>query len=84
MELKEKIAYILGSLIVLYWAYAGRDLTNIDEFIEGSASLAFFLSIFIVFIYINRRGIGDWHRKYNTRAIILKVTNDDSYFWIFL
>lgn len=68
MELKEKIAYIIGSLIVIYGAYAGRDLTNLNEFIEGSALLVLFFSIFIVLIYMNKRGIGDWHRKYNDCA----------------
>ena len=65
MELKEKIAYIIGIIIVIYGAYAGRDLTNLNEFIEGSALLVLFFSIFIVFVYLNKRGIGDWHNKYN-------------------
>jgi len=61
MELKEKIAYILGSVIMIYGAYAGRDLTNMNELIEGSAIVALFVCIFIFFVYINKRGIGDWH-----------------------
>jgi len=61
MELKEKIAYILGSIIIIYGAYAGRDLTNMNELIEGSAMVALFICIFIVFVYINKRGIGDWY-----------------------
>lgn len=65
MNLKEKIAYLVGFLVVIIGAYAGRDLTNWDELIEGSAMVALFVCIFIVFVYINRRGIGDWHRKYN-------------------
>lgn len=65
MELKEKIAYIIGSIIIIYGAYAGKDLTNADELIEGSAMVAFFICVFIVFVYLNKRGIGDWHRKYN-------------------
>jgi hypothetical protein len=65
MELKEKIAYIFGSIIIIYGAYAGKDLTNANELIEGSAMVAFFVFVFIVFVYLNKRGIGDWHRKYN-------------------
>jgi len=61
MELKEKIAYILGSVIMIYGAYAGRDLTNMNELIKGSAIVALFVCIFIFFVYINKRGIGDWH-----------------------
>jgi len=63
MELKEKIAYIIGSIIVIYGAYAGRDLTNMNELIEGSAMVALFICIFIVFVYINKRGVGDWHYR---------------------
>ena len=66
MEEKEKIAYIIGSLLVFVGAYAGRDLTDMSELIEGSAILALFLSIFIVLVYTNRRGIGEWHDKYNS------------------
>ena len=65
-NLKEKIAYLIGSLIVIIGAYAGRDLTNMNELLEGSAMVALFLCIFIVFVYMNRRGIGDWHRKYDS------------------
>ena len=65
MELKEKIAYIVGTIIILYGAYAGRDLTNMDQLIEGTALVAFFVFVFIVFFYLNKRGIGDWYRKYN-------------------
>ena len=64
MQLKEKVAYIIGSIIVIYGAYAGKDLTDMTELIEGTVFLAFFLSVFIIFYYMNRRGIGDWHRKY--------------------
>ena len=65
MNLKEKIVYLIGSLIVIFGAYAGRDLTNMNELLEGSAIVALFVCIFIVFVYINKRGIGDWHRKYS-------------------
>jgi len=61
MQLKEKVAYILGTIIVIYGAFAGKDLTNMPEIFEGVVFLMFFLSIFIVFYYINARGKGDWH-----------------------
>ena len=64
MQLKEKVAYTIGSIIVIYGAYAGKDLTDMTELIEGTVFLAFFLSVFIIFYYMNRRGIGDWHSKY--------------------
>jgi hypothetical protein len=63
MNLKEKIVYIIGSLKAIYGAYAGKDLTNMNELIEGSAMVALIVSIF--FVYMNKRGIGDWHPKYN-------------------
>jgi len=66
MNLKEKILYLVGSLIIIFGAYAGRDLTNMDELLEGSAMVVLFLCIFIVYFYMNRSGIGDWHRKYNS------------------
>lgn len=65
MNLREKALYIVGSLIVIYGAYAGRDLTNFNELVEGSAMVALFVCLFIVFVYMNKRGIGDWHRKYD-------------------
>jgi hypothetical protein len=65
MNLKEKILYLIGSLIVVYGAYAGRDLTNMNELLEGSVMVALFICIFIVFFYFNKRGVGEWHRKYN-------------------
>jgi len=64
MQLKEKVAYIIGSIIVIYGAYAGKDLTDMTELIEGTVFLAFFLSVFIIFYYMNRRGKGDWHNTY--------------------
>ena len=63
MKLEEKIAYIVGSIILIYGAYAGRDLTNMNELIEGSAMIWLVICIFIVFVYINKRGKGDWHYR---------------------
>jgi len=64
MQLKEKVAYIIGIIIFIYVAYVGKDLADMTELIEGTVFLVFFLSVFIVFYYMNTRGIGDWHRKY--------------------
>jgi len=64
VELKEKIAYIIGLIIVVYGACAGKDLTNMNELIEATGFLMLFASIFIVFFYIKARGKGDWHSKY--------------------
>jgi Na+/proline symporter len=64
MQIKEKVAYIIGSMIVIYGAYAGKDLTDTTELIEGTVLIVFFLSVFIIFYYMNGRGIGEWHRKY--------------------
>ena len=65
MNPKERIVYLIGFLIVIVGAYAGRDLTNTNELLEGSAMVALFVCMFIVLAYMNRRGIGDWHRKYS-------------------
>jgi len=65
MDLKEKIAYVIGTIVLIYGAYAGRDLTKLNEIIEGSAMVALIVCVFIVFVYINRRGVGDWHQKYD-------------------
>ena len=61
---KEQMMYIIGFLIVIVGAYAGRDLTNMNELIEGTAMIALFVCMFIVLVYMNRRGVGDWHQKY--------------------
>jgi len=65
MEFKEKIAYTVGFLFVMYGAFAGRDLSNMSEVLEGVMIIGLFLSVFLLFVYMNSRGIGDWHRKYN-------------------
>jgi hypothetical protein len=49
MKLIEKIVYLVGIILVLYAAYARRDLTNVNELIEGTAFLFLVLSIFIIF-----------------------------------
>jgi hypothetical protein len=64
VELKEKVAYIIGLIIVVYAAFAGKDLTNMNELFEATGFLMLFTSVFIVFFYINARGKGDWHSKY--------------------
>ena len=60
METKEKIAYILGTIIILYGSFVGRDFSKSSDVLEGVIMVAFFIGVFIVFYYINKRGIGDW------------------------
>ena len=61
MKLIEKIVYLIGIIIVVYAAFVGKDLTNVNELIEGSAFIFLVLTIYIVFRYMNRRGKADWH-----------------------
>lgn len=61
MKLVEKIVYIVGIIIVFYAAFAGKDLTNVNELIAGSAFIFLVLTIYIVFRYMNRSGKADWH-----------------------
>ena len=60
MKRKEKIAYILGTLIIVYGAFVGRDFSNSSDVLEGVLMVALFVGIFLVFFYINKTGIGDW------------------------
>ena len=60
MNRREQAAYIIGSLIILYGAFAGRDFSNTSDVLEGVLMVAFFIGIFFVFFYINRRSFGDW------------------------
>ena len=55
MKLIEIIAYILGTIIILYGSYAGRDLTNWNEIIEGTGMIVLFIGIFLIFVYMKRR-----------------------------
>jgi len=61
MKLKEKIAYALGFIIVFYGAFVGRDFTNFDDVVEGVLMIVLFVGLFLVFVYTNKRGIGDWN-----------------------
>ena len=61
MRLKEKIAYALGFVIVIYGAFVGRDFTNFDDVMEGVLMILLFIGLFLVFVYINKRGFGDWN-----------------------
>ena len=60
MNNKEKIAYVIGSLIVLYSAFAGRDFSNTSEVLEGILMVAMFLSLYLVLRYMNKRSIPDF------------------------
>ncbi len=62
MKVKEKIAYILGFIVIIIGAFGGRDLSNIDDVLEGLVMIMFFVSVYLVFLYMNKRGVGDWDR----------------------
>jgi Na+/pantothenate symporter len=62
MKVKEKIAYIFGVLIIIIGAFGGRDLSNMDDVFEGVVMIMFFVSIYLMFLYVNKRGVGDWDR----------------------
>ena len=56
MNVKEKILYTLGLIIIAFGAFIGRDLSNTTELFEGGAMFLLFLSLFIVFYYFGKRG----------------------------
>jgi hypothetical protein len=60
MNTKEKIAYILGSIIVLYGAFAGRDFSNSSDVLEGVLMVAVFLGLYLVLRYMNKRSLPDF------------------------
>jgi len=33
-----------------------------DDIFEGVVMIMFFVSIYLVFLYVNKRGVGDWDR----------------------
>jgi Na+/proline symporter len=57
---KEKIAYIIGTIIILYGAFAGRDFSDSSELLQGVLMIALFVGIYLIFVYINKHGFGDW------------------------
>ena len=62
MKVKEKVAYILGFIVIMIGAFGGRDLSNIDDVLEGVVMIMFLVSVYLVFLYMNKRGVGDWDR----------------------
>ena len=60
MRRKDKIAYILGTIIILYGAFVGRDFSSPSDILEGFLMVALFVGLFLIFFYINRHGFGDW------------------------
>jgi Na+/pantothenate symporter len=62
MKIKKKIAYIFGFIVIIIGAFGGRDLSNMDDVFEGVAMIMFFVSIYLMFLYMNKRGVGDWDR----------------------
>jgi Na+/pantothenate symporter len=62
MKFKEKIAYILGFIVIIIGAFGGKDLSNMNDVFEGAVMIMFFVSIYLMFLYVNKRGVGDWDR----------------------
>ena len=62
MKIKEIIAYIFGVIVIIIGAFGGKDFSNIDDMFEGVVMIIFFISIYLMFLYMNKRGVGDWNR----------------------
>jgi len=62
MKIKEIIAYIFGVIVIIIGAFGGKDFSNIDDIFEGVVMIIFFISIYLMFLYMNKRGVGDWNR----------------------
>jgi len=62
MKIKEIIAYIFGVIVIIIGAFGGKDFSNIDDIFEGVVMIIFFISIYLMFLYMNKRGVGDWDR----------------------
>ncbi len=60
MNRKEQIVYILGFIVIIYGAFAGRDFSNSADVLEGVLMIALFLGIFLIFFYNNKHSLGDW------------------------
>jgi hypothetical protein len=64
LKIRDILAYILGTILIIYGSYAGRDLTNINEAIEGTAMIVVFIGLFLIFAYMKRHEfVGDWSPK---------------------
>jgi len=62
MKIKEKIAYVFGFIVIIIGAFGGKNLSNMDDVFEGVVMIMFFISIYLMFLYMNKRGVGDWDR----------------------
>jgi len=51
MKLKEKTAYALGFVIIMYGAFVGRDFSNSSDVLEGIMMVALFVGVFLVFLH---------------------------------
>lgn len=60
MNRKEQIVYILGFIVIIYGAFAGRDFSNSTDVLEGVLMIALFIGIFLIFFYNNKHSLGDW------------------------
>jgi Na+/pantothenate symporter len=62
MKVKEIIAYVFGFIVIIIGAFGGKDLSNMDDVFEGVVMIMFFVSVYLMFLYMNKRGVGDWDR----------------------
>lgn len=62
MKVKEIIAYVFGFIVIIIGAFGGKDFSNMDDVFEGVVMIMFFISIYLMFLYMNKRGVGDWDR----------------------
>jgi hypothetical protein len=60
MNRKEQIVYILGFIIIICGAFAGRDFSNSGDVLEGVGLIVLFLGIFLIFLYNSKHSLGDW------------------------
>ena len=60
MNRREQIAYLLGSIIIIYGAFVGRDFTNSSDLLEGLLMVALFIGLYLVLRYMNKRSLPDF------------------------
>jgi len=62
MKIKEMIAYVIGIIVILIGAFGGKDLSNMDNIVEGMAFIMLIVSIYLMFLYMNKNRVGDWNQ----------------------
>jgi len=63
MKIKEMIAYVIGIIVILVGAFGGKDLSNVDNIVEGMALIMLIASIYLMFLYMNKNRVGDWNQR---------------------